>query len=87
MLLYSSDLGDLNRIEWTLLQRQDFKRDGNDLDKFERYQAAALVHKHLPMDAILGIGCYSDSVAAFIQDHVKKRGMKLYVATRPQWYF
>ena len=49
-----------------------FKRDGNDLDKVERYQAEALVHRHLPMDAVLGIGCYSDSVASFIQEQIKK---------------
>jgi len=85
--LYSSDLGHLDRIDWLLLQRRDFKRDGNDLDKVERYQAEALVHRHLPMDAVLGIGCYSDSAAALIQEHIKKRGMKLQVAIRPQWYF
>lgn len=85
--LYSSDLGDLNRIDWPLLQRRDFKRDGNDLDKGERYQAEALVHRHLPMDAVLGIGCYSDSAASFIQQHIKKRDVKLRVVIRPQWYF
>src|SRR5260221_95639 len=36
--LYSSDLGHLDRINWPLLQRRDLKRDGNDLDKVERYQ-------------------------------------------------
>ena len=81
------DLGDLNRIDWLLLQRRDFKRDGNDLDKVERYQAEALVHRHLPMDAVLGIGCYSDSAASFIQEHIKKRDVKLRVVIRPQWYF
>jgi hypothetical protein len=85
--LYSSDLANLDRIDWPLLQKKDFKRDGNDLDKVERYQAEALVHKHLPIDALLGIVCYNDSVASTLGAHIKRRGLSVQVAVRPQWYF
>jgi hypothetical protein len=85
--LYSSDLARLDRIDWPLLQSRDFKRDGNDPDKVERYQAEALVHRHLPVDALLGIVCYDDSVASIFGVHLKKRGMALQVAVRPKWYF
>jgi hypothetical protein len=85
--LYSSDLTHLDRIDWPLLQSRDFKRDGNDPDKVERYQAEALVHRHLPVEALLGIVCYDDSVASAIEAHLKKRGIGLQVAVRPKWYF
>ena len=32
----------LGKIDWELLQRRDFKRDPNDPEKFERYEAEAL---------------------------------------------
>jgi ssDNA thymidine ADP-ribosyltransferase, DarT len=38
---FSDDLRDLNRIIWPVLQVRDFKRD--DSDKFEKYQAEALM--------------------------------------------
>lgn len=52
---FSSDLADLDRIDWKILQARDFKRDPNDPGKFERYQAEVLVHRHLPLDALSGI--------------------------------
>ena len=40
---YYSDLSQLGEIDWGLLQRRDFKRDPDDPQKMERYQAEALV--------------------------------------------
>ncbi len=56
---FSNDLADLDRIIWPALQIRDFKRD--DTDKVERYQAEALVHKHVPLNAIAGIACYDEA--------------------------
>jgi hypothetical protein len=82
---FSSDLTQLSWIDWSSLQRRDFKRD--DSDKFERYQAEALVHKHLPIDAVVGIVCYSDSVASSLKELCVKRDLTVAVAARPRWYF
>lgn len=43
------DLARLDVIDWDILQRSDFKRDNDDLGKLERYQAEALVHRHVPI--------------------------------------
>ena len=45
---FYTDLKDLDKIDWKILQARDFKRDPNDPAKFERYQAEALVHRHCP---------------------------------------
>jgi hypothetical protein len=82
---FSSDLTQLSWIDWPSLQRRDFKKD--DSDKFERYQAEALVHKHLPMDAVMGIVCHSDSVASSLKALTAKRSLSVSVAARPGWYF
>ena len=44
--LFSNDLAELDRIIWTTLQQRDFRKE--DADKFEKYQAEALVHKNVP---------------------------------------
>jgi|SRR6185312_14684530 len=84
---YYSGLENLNEIDWPILQRRDFKRDPDDPGKFERYQAEALVHQHLPIEALLGIVCYNDAVASGLHRELAGRGLNLTVATKPNWYF
>jgi len=57
MAQFSDDLADLSRLDWRILQARDFERDPRDLGKFERYQAEALVHRHLPAEVLTGIVC------------------------------
>lgn len=82
---FTSDLANLDWIDWRSLQRRDFKKD--DADKFERYQAEALVHRHLPVDMLLGMVCHSANVAAGLEKRLGDRNMKLKIATLPKWYF
>ena len=84
---FYDDLAFLDRIDWPLLQRRDFKRDPEDPGKLERYQAEALVHQHVPLPALLGIVCYTDAVRAEIEGKMHDLGMALPVHTRPSWYF
>ncbi len=51
---------DLDRLDWELLQRGDFKTDPDDPGKRGRYQAETLIHRHMPVDALLGIACYNE---------------------------
>ena len=53
---------DLDKIDWNLLSSRDFKRDPDDPGKLVRYQAEALVHRTVPVDALLGIACYDATV-------------------------
>jgi hypothetical protein len=48
MANYFAGLNDLDRVDWDLLNRRDFRHDPEDPGKKERYQAEALVWKHLP---------------------------------------
>jgi hypothetical protein len=80
-------LARLDGIDWPLLQRRDFRRDPDDPARFERYQAEALVHRHLPLDALLGIVCSTDAQADLIRQTIAQRGLTLPVHARPHWYF
>ncbi len=84
---FSSNLEDLNRIDWAILQNRSFNRDPEDPGKVERYQAEALVHKYLPLDSLDGIVCNSESVEAELKREIAKRGLTLTTAQRPSWYF
>lgn len=84
---FYSDLADLDKIDWPLLQTRDFRRDPEDLAKFERYQAEALVLQHLPIEGLLGIVCYTDKLQHAIQRQLQTRDLTLTVHTRTGWYF
>jgi ssDNA thymidine ADP-ribosyltransferase, DarT len=84
---YSNDLKHLDRIDWKILQNSDFRRDNDDLDKTNRYQAEALVHRHLPIDALLYVACCDGKQKAWADDLISKRKLKLQVHIKRGWYF
>jgi ssDNA thymidine ADP-ribosyltransferase, DarT len=84
---FSANIADLDRIDWKILRERDFRRDLNDLQKTDRYQAEALVFKHLPVGALLGAACYNTIVGAALETEIKKRGLNLRVLVQPTWYF
>jgi hypothetical protein len=77
----------LNQIDWDILQRRDFKRDPENPEKFERYEAEALAREHVPVDALLGVACYNDSANGRIAADMKAAGMTIKTAIQPGWYF
>lgn len=84
---YYSNLADLNRINWGVLQRRDFKRDPEDPLKFEQYQAEALIHRHVPLTALMGIICYTAEQQTYLQQQVQAFNPQLQVHAMPGWYF
>ena len=82
---FSSDPADLGSwIIWPVLQVRDFKRD--DLDKFEKYQAEALVHEHVPLNALSAILCYNDSARIAVQGKADALGVAPRTLTLPRWF-
>ncbi len=84
---FFSDLAQLDRIPWDLLQNRDFEKDVYDPSKFERYQAEALVHRHLPVTALSDIICHGDAQKAMLRGEIEKRRQTLHVAVKPSCYF
>jgi hypothetical protein len=84
---YYSAVADLKHIDWRLLQNRDFKTNDADPGKQSRYQAEALVHGHVPLTAILGIGCFNDTVRQQVEATVAAHGQKMSVKLTPTWYF
>lgn len=84
---YYSDLASLEEIDWAILQSRDFKRDPDDPRKMERYQAEALIYKHLPIQGVLGIVCYTEELKKRIELEIQMRVLNLSVYARTGWYF
>ena len=80
-------LEDLDKIDWGILQRRDFKKDVDDPEKTARYQAEALVHRHLPVDHLAGIVCWSQKEQRILERQREESGLALKVLARPNWYF
>lgn len=84
---YYNDLEHLNAIDWPLLQQRNFQRDPNDPEKVERYQAEALIHGQMPIQALLGVVCYTAQVQGELQEQAAELGVELDIRCMPQWYF
>ena len=78
------NLADLNWIIWPTLQARDFRKD--DLDRFEKYQAEALIHKHMPLSALTGVVCYNDSARAEMQVAADAHKVSVKILAQPNWY-
>jgi hypothetical protein len=84
---FFDDTVNINKIDWKILRSRDFSRDENDLGKGERYQAEALVHRHLPTSSLLGIACYNTQERDRVDTLVREAGLDLRVIRQPGWYF
>lgn len=87
MASFYDDLQHLSEIDWPLLQQRDFRRDPNDPAMFERYQAEALIHGHMPIQAVLGAICYTDKVQADLQEQAADAEIDFDIVCRREWYF
>ena len=85
--VYYSRVEELQQIDWPLLQSRNFKTDDEDPGKQLRYQAEVLVHQHVPLQALFGIGCYDGEVKENLELMVAQRGIKIDVKSVPTWYF
>lgn len=83
---FFADLADLHHIDWHILQNRDFKRDPQDLGKMERYQAEALVYRHLPCDALAGIVCRTDSAVGRVEAAADRAAITTRVILKPGYY-
>ena len=72
---FSEDLANLDWIIWETLQARDFRRDEDNIDKFDKYQAEALVYRRLPVKALKGIACYSGSVKSEIIEEANRHSV------------
>lgn len=74
-------------MPWNLLQAGDFRRDAEHPDRFERYQAEALVHRHVPLGALVGLACYNQAGKTMLTKELVTRGLDLNIRVVREYYF
>lgn len=84
---FFNDVSALDIIDWDLLRARDFQRSDTDPGKAERYQAEALAHRHVPMEAVLGVACYSETSKTRVLKMLKEAGVELKVIVKSDWFF
>lgn len=84
---FYSDLDDLGNLDFDSLQRSDFVRSAEAPEKFDRYQAEALVFGSLPLDALTGIACYTRDVKLELEAMASEAGVAPRIEVRDDWYF
>lgn len=84
---YFDQLCHLDQIDWQLLRNRDFRKDPEDPGKLGRYQAEALAHRHVPVNALIGVACYNEAARVDLQGEVDRRGLELGIRALPNWYF
>ena len=84
---FYSSLDDLKHINWKILQDKDFRRDLDNPEKTERYQAEALVHKFLAVEQLCEIVCYGENESNILQKYVENSRKDVPIRVCPDWYF
>lgn len=84
---FFSRRADLGHVDFDLLQRRDFRRDENDPGKLKRYQAEALAYQRVPMEALVGVACYTEAVRHEVEAATSSAGVSVKVVTRREFYF
>jgi len=84
---FSSTIDNLKWIPWGALQTRNFRRDNEHLDRFDSYQAEALVHRRLPLSFLIGVACYDDLTVEGMTKLADQVGVELDVQLKPEWYF
>ena len=72
---------------WESWQQRDFRHDLNDPGKIERYQAEALIHRHLPVERIEALVCSREQERARVAEMVQNSGEQIGVVCRKDWFF
>lgn len=84
---FADDASGLDRVDWRILQASDFQRGEEDPEKIDRYQAEALVHRHVPPAAIERLVCYGPEQAKRVGQELAGRGLAHTVEVQKGWFF
>lgn len=74
-------------VPWSLLRGRDFKREPENPEKTERYQAEALIYRHLPAHALDGVVVYNEEAEEWVARYADEAEVSPRIVVRPGWFF
>ncbi len=82
----SNKIEDLSQLRWDIIKDNTWHQQYSELKK-ELKQAEFLIHKHVPVKALLGIVVHNEDIANFVRGRLQDTGIDLPVVLRPQFYY
>jgi hypothetical protein len=82
-----SDLGNLSKVDWSIMRETYWNDTVADGDRKRRRQAEFLVHKMFPWTSVAEIGVKTEAVAAAVREVVKGANHVPLVSVQGNWYY
>ncbi len=77
---------DLKELNWDIIESDEWgKQYGTERKEIK--QAECLIYKHLPVNAIMGIGCQTEKMYNIITKMIERSRKNLVVKIKKEWYF
>jgi ssDNA thymidine ADP-ribosyltransferase, DarT len=84
---FYDDPDDLPNLDWEVIGSTQFAGTDDDPDRPTRKAAELLVHRFVPIDAILGIGVYSQKWKVDCETQLARACSDVRVKVNPGWYY
>ena len=84
---FFTDVGDLDQIDWPVMQAQYWNDTPEDPDRKRRRQAEFLVYNRVDWSAMIGIGVFDARVEARVNAILAEHNISAPVRVRRQWYY
>lgn len=84
---FSSDLTELDGLDWQILDASDFRHDPADPGKKDRYQAEALIYRNLQFSEVAAVLCCSAGASRRIEDVLTSYSQTVPVIVQPGYFF
>lgn len=83
---FYTEVVDLAKVDWKLIDSGDFSRNEKDLDKIRRYQAEFHVRNHVPIGALGALLTYDIKTYKHLQQLIKKTNAPISVYCIPEMF-
>ena len=84
--VFHNDPTQIDRLNWPLIKTDEWGRQYG-AERKELKQAECLVHRYVPLEALLGIAVMTEESAAVVNGHLLNSGCPLSVKVKPTFYF
>jgi hypothetical protein len=86
--LQYNDIKDLDKIDWDVISGNFwFDKPPEITDRKRRRQAELLVHKHVPINCIIGLAVLNKKTKQIVDKMVDEAGLLIQVKEIPSWYY
>lgn len=84
---FRNSINELDIVDWDVIHSDTWNNTPQFNDRKEKKQAEFLVHQHVPLECILGIGVYDNTMHQTVGGMVADSGKNIPVGIRQTWYY